>query len=72
VQQAFRAHGHIAEDGTLKLENLPFEPGEEVEVIILAETRDTPRERRYPLRGAPLVYEDPTAPVGDSDREAAR
>jgi hypothetical protein len=63
VQQAFRAHGHIAEDGTLRLENLPFEPGEEVEVIVLAEARSAGRERRYPLRGAPLIYDDPTGPV---------
>lgn len=72
MQQAFRAHGHIAEDGTLKLENLPFEPGEEVEVIVLADARTTRSERRYPLRGAPLVYDDPTRPVGDSDWDAAR
>ena len=72
MQQAFRAHGHIADDGTLKLENLPFAPGEEVEVIVLAEAHDARRERSYPLRGAPLVYEDPTGPVGDSDWEAGR
>ncbi|MET0395778.1 MAG: hypothetical protein ABW277_03030 [Longimicrobiaceae bacterium] len=72
MQQAFRAHGHISQDGTLKLENLPFEPGEEVEVIVLAEARTASREGGYPLRGAPLVYEDPTGPVGDSDWEASR
>lgn len=72
MQQAFRAHGHIAEDGTLKLENLPFEPGEEVEVIVLGEGRNAHQERRYPLRGAPLVYVDPTGPVGDADWQAAR
>jgi hypothetical protein len=72
VQQAFRAYGHIAEGGTLKLENLPFAPGVEVEVIVFAVARNTRSERRYPLRGAPLVYEDPTGPVGDSDWGAAR
>ena len=72
MQQAFRAHGHIAEDGTLRLENLPFEPGEEVEVIVLAEARSAGQGRRYPLRGAPLVYDDPTGPVGDPDWEASR
>lgn len=72
MQRTFRAHGHIAEDGSLKLENLPFAPGDEVEVIVLAEARDVPRERCYPLRGAPLIYEDPMGPVGDSDWEAAR
>ena len=71
MQQAFCAHGPIAEDGTLKQENLPFEPGEEVEVIVLAEVRNAHRERRYPLRGTPLVYEDPTGPVGDADWQAA-
>lgn len=69
MQQAFRVQGHIAEDGTLKLENLPFAPGEKVKVIVLGDAR---REWRDRLRGAPLVYEDPTGPVGDPDREAAQ
>ena len=72
MQHAYRTHVQVSPDGTLKLENLPFQPGEEVEVIVLAEHRRARDEGRYPLRGKPLVYEDPTGPVAASDWEAAR
>ncbi len=70
MPQAYRVHGQVSSDGTLKLENLPFQPGEEVEVIVLAEERRVREERRYPLRGKPLTYEDPTGPVAESDWQA--
>ncbi len=70
MPQAYRIHSQVSPDGTLTLENLPFQPGEKVEVIVLAEERRVREERRYPLRGKPLVYEDPTAPVGESDWHA--
>lgn len=72
MPQAYRVHSQVSPDGSLKLENLPFQPGEEVEVIVLAEERRAREERHYPLRGKPLVYEDPTAPVADSDWQALR
>ncbi len=67
MAQAYRIHRQVESDGTLKLENLPFQPGEKVEVIVLAEERGARDERRYPLRGTPLIYHDPTAPVAESD-----
>lgn len=70
MQHAYRVHGQVSEDGTLKLENLPFRPGEEVEVIVLSERSAAQQEIRYSLRGAPLVFEDPTGPVADSDWHA--
>ena len=70
MQQAYRIHSHVSENGTINLENLPFPPGEEVEVIVLSERRAERGDRAYPLRGAPLVYEDPTDPVADSDWQA--
>lgn len=70
MPQAYRIHGQVSSDGTLTLENLPFEPGEEVEVIVLAEERRAREERRYPLRGKPLTYPDPTAPIAESDWQA--
>lgn len=69
MSQAYRVHRQIQADGTLKLKNLPFRPGEEVEVIVRAEERQILDSRRYPLRGKPLVYNDPTEPVGESDWE---
>ena len=70
MPQAYRIHGQVSTDGTLTLENLPFQPGEEVEVIVLAQERQAREGRRYPLRGKPLVYRDPTAPVAESDWQA--
>jgi hypothetical protein len=69
MPEAYRTHIHVSSGRTLALANLPFSPGEAVEVIVLAQQRQTPEERRYPLRGKPLVYVDPTAPVADFDLE---
>jgi hypothetical protein len=69
MPQAYRVHRQIQPDGTLKLENLPFQPGEAVEVIVRADERQAPNDRRYPLRGKPLIYNDPTGPVAESDWE---
>ncbi len=69
MAQAYRIHSQVSADGTLKLDNLPFEPGEDVEIIVLAEERRV-REDRYPLRGTPLQYHDPTSPVAGDDWQA--
>lgn len=37
MQHAYRAHVHVESDGQLTLKNLPFAPGEVVEVIVLSE-----------------------------------
>ncbi|HEX8433331.1 MAG TPA: hypothetical protein VF625_18725 [Longimicrobium sp.] len=65
MPEAYRTHIHVSPDGTLTLDNLPFSPGEEVEVIVLAQERQVRAERRYSLRGQPLVYLDPTAPLAE-------
>ena len=70
MSQAYRIRSQVSSDGTLKLENLPFRPGEEVDVIVLAEERRAHTEPLYPLRGTPLTYEHPTAPVAESDWQA--
>jgi hypothetical protein len=41
-----------------------------VEVIVISEARTARMERRYPLRGKPLVYESPFASVAESDWQA--
>jgi hypothetical protein len=54
----------------VKLENLPFKAGQEVEIIVLADARRARDERRYPLLGTPVTLIDPTAPVAESDWDA--
>ena len=68
--EAYRVRVHVNQDGSLTLPDLPFQAGEEVEVIVLAEARTARDERRYPLRGTPLHYVDPFEPVAQDDWEA--
>ncbi|HOB73220.1 MAG TPA: hypothetical protein PKG54_01725 [Phycisphaerae bacterium] len=59
------------QDGTLKLDGLPFHAGETVEVIIrLKAARND--HKRYPLRNTPVSYADPFEPVAAEDWEAAQ
>jgi hypothetical protein len=56
----------LKEDGRLTLDNLPFRAGQTVEVIILPTPGSEPSSE-HPLRGMVLRYDDPTAPVAESD-----
>ena len=64
--EAYRATVQMGPDGSLTLNDLPFEAGEEVEVIVARQAPDP----RYPLRGTPLHYIDPFEPVAQGDWDA--
>jgi hypothetical protein len=70
--QAYRVKTTIQEDGTLTVSQLPLQAGEVVEVIILVQSSTARPQDRYPLRGTPITYIDPTEPVAGADWEAAR
>jgi NADPH:quinone reductase-like Zn-dependent oxidoreductase len=70
--QAYRVNTTIQEDGTLTVSHLPLPTGEAVEVIILVQPSTARPQDRYPLRGMPITYIDPTEPVAEADWEAAR
>jgi len=70
--QAYHVQTTVANDGSLKLNNLPFPAGEPVEVIILTRPATLPRQNPYPLRGTSVSYIDPTEPVAQTDWEAER
>ena len=70
--QAYRVETTLSQDGTLTLSNLPLHAGESVEVIILVQPSVTPGRPRYPLRGLPVCYIEPTEPVAQADWEAAQ
>lgn len=70
--QAYHVQITVANDGTLKLNNLPFPAGETVEVIILKRPSASPRQNQYPLRGTPVTYIDPTEPVAQMDWETTQ
>jgi hypothetical protein len=52
------------------LKNLPFQEGEQLEIIILRRPAHAPHQDEYPLRGTVLHYLDPTEPVAQEDWEA--
>ena len=71
---AHRIETTMKEDRTLTLENLPFQAGDAIEIII-QERSASPQEaeeKRYPLRGAILRYEEPFEPVALEDWHALR
>lgn len=72
MQQAYRVHGQVAEDGSLTVENIPFAAGQEVEVIVLAEARKARDQKRYPLHGTVIQYINPTDPIAADDWDALK
>ena len=65
--QAIRIETTIDENGEVRLTKLPFNAGEEVEVIVLPRGRRLATGDRFPLRGVAIDYERPTDPVAEED-----
>lgn len=62
--QAYKVESTVQTEGVLTLRNLPFPPGEKVEVLILVQQPDLAKTDKYPLRGSqPYVYDDPFEPA---------
>jgi hypothetical protein len=62
-----RVETTINQDGTLTLKDIPFQAGDEVEVIILERPSKPSGDNPYPLRGQPLQYDSPTEPVAENE-----
>lgn len=70
--QAHRIETVIQPNGKIVLENLPFDEGKKVEVII-SEAKDKENKNPYPLRGTLYKYENPFEPtVPPEDWEALK
>jgi hypothetical protein len=67
---AYRVETVLSEDRTLTLNDLPFQAGDAVEVIILVRRPPSSGRAQYPLRGQPLHYERPTDPVAEEEWDA--
>ena len=65
--KAYRIEKKIAANGELKLSGLPFQEGDEVEVIIRSHESDSAPVMSSPLRGKVIEYLDPTEPVAIED-----
>jgi hypothetical protein len=60
--ETHRVEKVIQSNGTVVLEDLPFDEGEKVEIIIL-KSRAESEKGRYPLRGTTYKYENPFEPA---------
>lgn len=67
--KAHKIETKLSANGTLTLENLPFQAGEEVEIIILERRPQHSNTNLYPLRGKVIRYDEPTEPVAVEDWE---
>lgn len=70
--QDYRVETSISSDGSLVVKDLPFPPGERVEVIIRTHNSGERKGKTYPLRGKPVRYTDPFGSVAEEDWEALR
>ena len=61
--QAYRVETTLSENGTVTLHQLPFEAGESIEIIVLSRKDIATSADRYPLRGTPVQYHEPTQPI---------
>ena len=70
--QAHRIRTTVLPDKSVTLEKLPFPAGQPVEIIVLPSDEPASTDGKYPLRGTPIQYANPTEPVAESQWEAAR
>lgn len=57
--KAHRIEAKLTETGTLTLNNLPFQAGDAVEIIILERHLTSLNSNPAPLRGKVIRYDDP-------------
>jgi hypothetical protein len=68
--QDYRIETSVSSDGSLTIKDVPFRPGDRVEVIIRSHNTGEAKGKSYPLRGKPIRYTDPFGSVGEQDWEA--
>lgn len=68
--QDYRVETRVSSDGSLTINDVPFQPGDRVEVIIRSRNRGP--SKSYALRGTPISYGDPLGSVAEEDWEALR
>ncbi len=68
----YRVKSKVSDDGSLIVKDLPFQPGDQVEVIIRSHKHGKAEGKRYSLRGRPIRYTDPFGSVAEEDWEALK
>ena len=59
-------------NGVLSLQGLPFEEGDDIEVIILSGKEKKHTISQSIVKGKVIEYKDPTEPVGQDDWETIK
>jgi hypothetical protein len=62
----------VGDHGSVTLEQLPYQPGQRVDVTISPVSVSPGVSGRYPLAGVKVEYQDPYGGVAEGDWEAAR
>ena len=62
----------VGENGQLILDNLPFKPGQAVEVFVLSRALTAGSKHDGTLRDSVIEYREPFEPVASDDWEALR
>ncbi|MGB6064552.1 MAG: hypothetical protein WBG50_07065 [Desulfomonilaceae bacterium] len=68
--QDYRVETKVSSDGSLTIPDVPFQPGDKVEVIVRSHKES--QGKRYALRGKPIRYTDPFGSVAEEDWEALK
>jgi hypothetical protein len=59
----------VGQDRTLVVRDVPFRPGDRVDVFVVEHQTNTLSERWQRLQGSVIKYDRPTDPVGEDDWE---
>ncbi len=71
--EAVRIEAKVQSNGRVVLNDLPFEEGRDVEIIVLETHRKQTEPKSNPLKGSVLKYDDPFEPAcPPEDWEALR
>ena len=70
--QAHWTETTVGEHGELVLEDLPFEPGQPVEVLVISKTAGSTTVGGRSLRDSVLEFREPLEPVASEDWDALR
>lgn len=68
MERAYRTETVVDAEGTVRVRDVPFGPGEVVEVIMLVRPPAGAVDEKS-LRGSVLRYDDPTEPAAAGDWE---
>jgi hypothetical protein len=67
----YRVKKTVPPDKTVTLTELPFAPGDQIEIVVIRRTAHTP-DTPYPLRGQPIHDERPFDSVAEPDGDDLR